>query len=355
MVPLDSLLTWKQSLGYEVGIFTVSWIQSNYTGADIQEQIRNFLIDRYIDLGIEYVLLVGDNNDIPMRHCFPDPFDHNINSDYCPPTDYYYADLTGDWDSDGDGYPGEYGEDDVDFVPEVIVGRIPWSDPTIVREIGEKLVSFENDKSAWKDNALLLGAMSNYANESGSGLPGTDGAGLMETMIADMLSGWSYTTMYEKEGINSCLDPCDFPLNGINVVNNWSANDYGIVNWWAHGSYSAAWRKWWESDDGDGIPEGFEMGWEVFFHTSDISALDDDHPSLMFTCSCNNGWPELNSLGRMLLEHGSAGIVASTRISWYNEGWTDGNSGGNASLDYFYFHYLITERQKTGDALYSAK
>lgn len=45
------------------------------------------------------------------------------------PTDYFYADLTGNWDSDGDGYYGEHADDaGVDFYPEVFVGRIPVYD-----------------------------------------------------------------------------------------------------------------------------------------------------------------------------------------------------------------------------------
>lgn len=352
---LTPFITWKDSIGYSVNLVTTSWIESNYTGSDLQEKIRNFLIDKYLDWGIEYVLLIGDIDEVPMRHCFPDPTNHNPNSSYCPPTDYYYADLTGDWDADGDGYHGEYEEDSLDFVPELSVGRIPFNDPITVSSICEKLVDFESDTSWWKDNALLLGAMSNYANENSSGFPRTDGASLMEVMIPDMLTGWTYTTMYEKAGLTPCAYACDFPITHANVTSNWSANDYGIVNWWAHGGYDAAWRKWWEYDDGDEVPESEEMNWDPFFENSDVPSLDDDHPSIVFSCACNNAWPEMDNLTRRLLEHGSAGMVASTRVSWYNEGWEDELSGGNASVDYFFFYYMIVEGEKVGEALYSSK
>jgi len=357
---VNSLVFWKQGIGYGVNVVTASWIESNYSGADLQEKIRNFLIDKYpqSQWGIEYVLLVGDIDVIPMRYCYPDPNDHDPNSDWCTPTDYYSADLTGDWDSDGDGYYGEYGEDNVDFVPEVYVGRIPWSDPTTVTYICEKLVSFEYDSSSWKSNALLLGAMSNYANEDFSEWDRTDGAELMENMISDMFSGWGYTTMYEKEGLNPSPYDCDYPITHTNVVNNWSSNDYGIVNWWAHGSQTGAWRKWWSWDDGDNVPENEnpdEMIWQAFISNSDASSFDDDRPSLIFSCSCNNGWPEVDNLGKELLKYGSSGIVASTRISWYTVGWVDETWGGNASIDYYFFHYLINADEKVGDALLDSK
>lgn len=352
---VSPLVVWKQSIGYSVNVVTTTWIEANYSGADLQERIRNFLIDKYAEWGIEYVLLAGDIDVLPMRHCFPDPSNHNPNSSYCPPTDHYYAALTGGWDSDGDGYPAEFGQDTVDFVPEISVGRIPFSDFATVADICGKLVSFEGDTSPWKDNALLIGAMSNYANENFSGFPRTDGANLMEEMIPDMLAGWTYTTMYEKEGLDPCPYSCDYPVSSANVVTNWSANDYGIVNWWAHGGTDAAWRKWWEYDDGDGVPEGHEMYWEPFFENYDVPSLDDAHPSIIFSCACNNAWPEYDNLAKRLLEHGSAGMVASTRVSWYNEGWTYEESGGNASLDYYFFHYMIVEGEKVGDALYSSK
>ena len=350
----SALATWKQSLGFDVNTVTVSWIQSNYTGTDLQQQIRNFLIDKYLEWGIEYVLLVGNIDVIPMRHCFPNATNHSTGSNENPPTDYYYADLTGNWDSDGDGFYGEYGEDAVDFVPEVIVGRIPYSDATSVASICGKLVAFEADTSPWKDNALLLAAMSNYANEDYMGWSRTDGAELMLEMISNVLPGWSYTTMYEKAGLNSCPYACDLPLTYSNVKLNWMANDYGIVNWWAHGGQYDAWRKWWAYDDGDGTPEAGEMSWESFCATSDVGLLDNDHPSIVFSCSCNNGWPEVNNLARSLLLSGSAGIVASTRISWYTIGW-DYWHGGNASIDYDFFRYLITDEENMGQALFDSK
>ena len=351
---VSPLVDWKEMIDYSVNVVTTSWIQSNYSGSDLQETIRNFLIDKYVEWVIEYVLLAGDIDVIPMRKCYPNPSDHS-NNDYCPPTDHYYADLTGDWDSDGDGYYGEYGEDNVDFVPEVFVGRIPYSNGTTVTSICEKLVTVESDTSPWKNNVLLLGAMSNYANEDNSGYSRTDGASLMQHMITNMLSSWTYTTMYEKGGLDACTYPCDFPISYSNVKNDWSSNDYGVVNWWGHGGYSDAWRKFWATDDGDGVPEEHEMSWEGFVRTYTCSYLDNDHSSIVFSCSCNNGWPEYNNLAKQLLRKGSAGIVASTRISWYAVGWSYPSHGGNASIDYYFFHYLINNSEKVGNALFDSK
>ena len=352
---LQPLVEWKESLGYSVNVTTINYIESSYAGFDRVERIRNFLKDVYEEWGVQYVLLAGGLDIIPMRQCFPDPTNHNSGSEYCPPTDYYYADLTSNWDSDGDGYYGELNDDAVDFVPEVIVGRLPFSTEGELEALCTKLVAFESDKGTWKKNALLVGAMSNYPNQY-NGLPGTDGAELMELMIADMSAEWSNTKLYEKEGVQPSTYACDLPLTRTNVLNTLLSQSFGVINWWAHGSSDAAWRFWWDHDDGDGMPESSELYWEDFLNMYDGAYLDDSHPSVVFSCSCNNGWLEYSdNMTTSLLQDGSAGIVSSTRVSWFIEGWGTINWGGNASIDQHFFRYLINEEQPFGDALFSSK
>ena len=351
------LVTWKRAIGYSVNVVTTTWISANYPGIELPVQMKNFLIDKYPEWGIEYVILVGDIEDVPMKMCSPKPDDHNEDT----PTDHYYADLSGDWNADGDEYYGEYEGDDVDLAPEVYVGRIPWSDPAIVNSICQKLVNFESDTGQWKNAALLLGAYYGVTNECENGRNSTCGGRLMEHIITDMLDGWTYHTLYEKEGLEPCPTPCTAPLTNSNVVSYWSSGQYGIVNWFGHGSCCAAKRKWWEWDDGDGIPENAncsdndEMDVEPFIQNLDHYLLNDDYPSLIFSCSCNNAHTEYHNLAKVLLEQGSAGIVAATRVTYIVGGWWDETWVGNASVDYYFFHYLISQKEKIGNALFDSK
>jgi hypothetical protein len=357
----DTLKVWKEDLGYDVKVVTTNWINSNYTGADLPARIRAFLQDKYLDSewGIEYVLIAGDDDHIPMRRCYPDPTNHRASSDTTTPTDYYYAELTSNWDSDGDGFPGEYNQDNIDWVAEVYVSRIASNNATTIHNICKKMVEFEaEDASSWKYDALLLGAFSNFTNEDSSGWSKTDGAELMEDMISDMLGGiWSTTTMYEKVGEDTSAYLCDQDLTHNNVIIDWSTGTYGIVNWWAHGGWNRASRKWWASDsNGDSIPDSTEMSWERFIQNSDAPSLDDNHPSIIFANSCWCGQPDTNKcLAQTLLEQGSSGMVASTRVSWYRTGWDSPADGGNASLDYYFFDELVNNDKKLGEALYDAK
>lgn len=356
---LDAITTlelWKTSIGYNVNSVTIEFIQGNYSGVDLQEKIRNFLKSRYDDLYLDYVLIVGDIADIPMRQCYPNPtVSHDSFPETHPPTDYYYADLTGDWDSDGDGYYGECGEDDVDYVPELFVGRIPHSDSATVFSICQKIINFESDMSPWKGNALLLGAMSNYKNIDTTGMPRTDGAKLMERIIDDIPSGWTYTTMYEKEGINPSGYSCDLPLTHSNVTGNWLNNNYGFVNWWAHGNVNEACRMWWAWDDGNGIPTGNELGWEGFIRNIDTPLLDNDHPSIVYCCSCCNGWLEWDCLAENLIKNGAVSVVAATRVSYYTPGWADEMWGKNATIDWAFSYSLIVNNKNVGRSFYYAQ
>lgn len=80
------------------------------------EKIRQWLIDNYLTMGIDFVLLVGDPDpddplkpsdsvgDIPMKMCEPRYFSYEHRD---APTDLFYADLTGNWNLDGDQFFGE--------------------------------------------------------------------------------------------------------------------------------------------------------------------------------------------------------------------------------------------------------
>jgi hypothetical protein len=347
----DSLTNWKNSIGFSVKLMSIDSVIDQYPGVDAPDRVRNFLIDKYSSWGIHYLLIGGNVDMIPMKICYPDP-EHN--PDYNTPTDYYFAELTDDWDSDNDGYCGEYEEDSIGFVPELTVGRFPYNDGTTLRSIAEKTVNFEMDTGNWKNRALLLGAFSNFENEDSTGWPECDGGALMEVMKDNLLSGWQYTRMYEEEGLCPSSYPHEIAITHTNVVDEWSVGNYSVVNWSGHGSPEGAYRKWWAWDNGDSIPDGSEMEWASFIYITDAQSLDDEHPSIVFCESCSNAGGNEN-LARALIGNGAIGTVAATTYGWYIPGWTQPDDGGCMSLDYYFFHYLIGGGEKTGDALFDSK
>lgn len=351
---------WKESMGYNVKIVTISWIESNYNGKDIQEKIRNFLIDKYEQWGIDYVLIVGSRDKIPMRDCYPDPFNHKDHgTDHIISTDYYYADLNGNWDADKDGYYGEYLQDKPDFYPEVYVGRIPSDDAEKVESICQHIINFEKSNETWKKSVLLLAPVlfyENYTNQWGK-WHRSDGATLMEECWNDIFkpNGFTAIKMYEKEGIRPSTYACDYKLNHSNVLAEWKK--HGIINLVGHSSFLSVYRCVWASDDGDKIPEDNELKFYLFIGHVDAPKLSMDKPPIVFSGGCDQLYRSRN-MGRIFMEDGAAcAFIGATGMSWYNvsRAWNSEKDGGGLSIDYYFFHYLINENQKIGNALYNAK
>jgi len=355
---VHSLQIWKEYLGYSVMVVTIDWIVLEYPGEDLQEQIRNYLINTYENGTPLYVLLVGSPSTIPMRTCHPIPWeypDHML-------TDFYYADLTGNWNADDDDYFGEYEHDQVDFTAEAFVGRIPSDDPLLVRAICQNIIRYENDEGDWKKNVLSLAAIIYFKNLIAFNwtYARSDGATLMEECYSDIFQPHGYTQvcMYEKEGISSSVYPCDFPLTYQNVISEWTKG-FGIVNMLGHSTETKVTRFIWNSDDGDNIPE-FENGellYRDFLRYSNGKELGTDKPPIVYSAGCSQ-FHSVNNMGKEFLEQGAAvAYIGTTDLSFYNitRVWNDESDGGAFSLDYYFFDYLVNHEVKCADALSYAK
>lgn len=350
---LEYFKNWKEHIGYQVRIINISWIKENYDGRDTAEKMKTFLQSIYEEWDVKYVLLAGDMNQIPMRHTY-----QPITSEIAIPTDFYYADLTSDWDTDGDGIYAEFLDDEwPDFTAELYVGRIPVSDPIEMQRICQKIIEYEQDTGTWKRSALLIGAMSNFENEQLTGDKLGDNAVLMEQIKHDILAnnGFMSTTLYEKQGLVTSIYESDEILNRETSLNHLSM-DYGIVNWASHGSSTGSYRRWWAQDaDGDYVPDLNEIRCEYFITSEDTRALDDSKPFIAFSCSCTNAYPEESeNLGVSLLKNGAVAFVGATRESIYFPGWQNASDGGNMAINYKFLQYIINENKTVGEALFQA-
>ncbi len=326
IITLDSLTSsvtplveWEEEKGRSVNVVTTSWIDSNYDGYDLAEKMRNFLREKYPseEWGILDVCLIGYYDDVPMRRCW-----QNIGYGQ-PETDYYFAELSypdnQSWDMDADHRYGETNDDQIDFTAEVNVGRIPWSDPSIVEHICEKSVTYEeNTNPSFKRNILLLGSF--FWNDDPN--PRTDNAVLMEyktnSSLHPWMKFWKMTRMYE-EGYTTY--PMDYNLDWNNVKDVWSNGSYAFVNWAGHGSPDKAWLY-------------FNHG--HFVGTDTCSFLNDEYPAIIFADSCSNSDTDEFNLGQAMMEQGGVGFLGATKVAYGMPGWDDLNDGSTQSLDYFF-------------------
>lgn len=313
---VSPLVSWELNKGRSVNVVTTSWINSNYTGYDLAEKMRNFLREKYpsSQWGIEDVLLIGHYDDVPMRRCWQDVGYGK------PETDFYYAELSlpdaQSWDSDGDHRWGE-DSDEIDFYGEVNVGRIPWSEASTVLHICQKSVAYEqNDDPAFKKNILLLGAF--FWDD-------TDNAVLMEAKVdKPFMFDWTMTRMYEQ-GYSSY--PSDYNLTHSNVASVWSSGQFAFVNWAGHGSPYASYIK-------------YSTG-EAFVSTSTCPSLNDSYPSIIFADACSNSDTDYPNIGREMLKQGGVGFLGATKVAFGLHAWDDPYDGSSQSLDYF-FSTLVT-------------
>ncbi|HUU94918.1 MAG TPA: C25 family cysteine peptidase [Phycisphaerae bacterium] len=317
IITLDSLtssvtplVNWEGGKGRSVEVVTTSWINSNYSGYDLAERMRNFLRDKYptADWGIEDVLLVGHYDDVPMRRCAQ-------NTGYGQPeTDLYYAELSlpdsASWDANGNH---QYGEDSdpIDFYSEVNVGRIPWSQPDTVLHVCQKSAAYEQtDDPAFKKNILLLGAFF---------WPDTDNAVLMERKVDQpWMADWTMTRMYEQGQSGYGMD---YNLSYSNVQTVWSAGSYAFVDWAGHGSPTACYEYY---------PS------QAFVDTATCSYLNDNYPAIIFADACSNSDTDSFNIGQAMLAQGGVGFLGATKVAYGMPGWSGPMSGSSQSLDYFF-------------------
>jgi hypothetical protein len=139
-------------------------ILKDTTGVDDPERLKRFLFHQWKESNIGYVLLVGDADILPVRYMVLDrvtaaAFDYAFY-----PSDLYYSDIAradgsfDDWNArKEDFHSGYFGEvrgeknkkdpinfDQIDYRPDIAVGRWPVSTADEVRLIAEKTMRYEN-------------------------------------------------------------------------------------------------------------------------------------------------------------------------------------------------------------------
>jgi hypothetical protein len=132
------LVEWRMRKGVPAAIVTLDEIDASYSGADVQERIRNCIADYKSTYGTKWVLLGGDTEFIPERRLYVPLSDKTS-----IPSDLYYSDLDGTWNDDSDLRWGEVPADGVDMYADVYVGRAPVSTEEQASAFVQKVLTYE--------------------------------------------------------------------------------------------------------------------------------------------------------------------------------------------------------------------
>lgn len=258
---LRPLAEWKTHTG--IPAYLVSWqaYDRSYPDKwDAPERIKHGIRLCHENLGVKYVLLVGDSDMFPVRYTMIDRL-ANDTAVGAPRTGYgaylacdlYYADLYkqdgsfDDWDYDDDHLYGElYGEyftnshinvDRIDMIPDVAVGRLPAATSAEVENYVLKLIEYEMNTRGelrtgttqeWFKNALFI-------------VPNSPGDTLDSIFAgAKTYIGNNYLTSARGFRVTRLIDPGitgvtnGTPTEGL--IKYWLNTGVGFVNYGGHGN-----------------------------------------------------------------------------------------------------------------------
>lgn len=133
----------------------ISLLPNQVTADDVREFIRT----EYMNTGIEYVLIGGDDDVVPAKQLWVQAQSDADNM----PSDLYYSCLDGTYNYDGDnkwGEPtdGERGKD-VDLIAEVYAGRACVGDMSEVNNFVQKTLTYMNSGGYPDGKALFVGEL----------------------------------------------------------------------------------------------------------------------------------------------------------------------------------------------------
>ena len=253
--------------GIRTEIITTEMINSIITGLDLQEKIRNYIIQEYQEHSIEYVLLGGDVELVPYRGFYCMVQSSSVYEDDNIPADLYYSSLDGSWNDNGNNLWGEIGEDDL--LPEVSVARLVINNLNDLNNILSKIISYQDNpvlgeldkpilagELLWEDPLTwggdYLDLLIGYHDDNGYTTNGIPEDHDIETLYDRDIGYWEGSTLISKinEGKpfvhhvghanwNYCmrLNLSDITNSNFSQVNGINHN-YTLV--YTHGCYSGA-------------------------------------------------------------------------------------------------------------------
>jgi len=167
-------VAYRTSRGLRTEVRTCEWIERNYQGRDLQEKTRNLITGFFQQRGLSYVLLAGDNKQVPCRRIRVSVGQETGDI----PSDLYFGDLDYSWDSNQNNLFGEM-SDDVDLYADVMVGRASVENARQVQNFIAKVMTYEgNPATDYIKRCLLpsgwlwqsIGYHGRFVNDSIAGL-----------------------------------------------------------------------------------------------------------------------------------------------------------------------------------------
>jgi len=287
----EELAELKNKLGYSTLIKEIEDIQSEFGGVDLAESIRNCIKFYHIQRGVRWVILLGDATFIPQRISYV-RLGYGEN-DFIP-TDYYYADLDGNWNFDHDATFGEL-EDSLELRPDVLVGRIPVHTEDDLLQYLEQLKVYKTQDKPWNNIKRALFVASELQTKA-------DASPYVDSVRKYFPPDFHQMKLYQDEGT---ITREAF----VDSLNKGTSYQFAIL----HGDY-------------DGIYINIRP--YIYFSPADIKLLNEKGSSLWYVITCDAGAVDKDCFAEHLIFHPQViGVISNSR-----NGFT---SGVNLSIPFY--------------------
>ena len=313
------LINYYSSIGLNSQIESTEDIVAGMPGYDEQEKIRNYIIQEYQSNGIEYVLLGGSDEWVPSRKFYDIVYYgtggvEEESGDI--PADLYYSGLDGTDDLNGNHIYGEVA-DSTDLLPDLAVGRFPFSTQADLASMVHKSVSYQaNPVMGEAHRPLLVG-------EWLYGDPLTLGGDFMNLLKGNH-SDNGYSTFGIPINLNNIQTLYDTMLGPPDTTLYWQWTADSLIKM---------------INQGNSFIHHLGHANTSYMLRMDISQITDqtfyavngvDHNySLVYTQGCDDGsfdLPNCIASQSLAINNFVVAGVFNSRFGWFDQGTTDGPS-----------------------------
>lgn len=313
----EDLAAWKRAKGVPCQVVTTSWIDANVAGVDAAERVREHIRAVWSAGGLGYVLLGGDTDVVPCRLVHSRAL-FSYDDEFA--SDFYFSDLDGTFDANGNFTYGEL-TDDVEMHPDVSVARAPVSSAAEATLFVDRVLAYEQTDSGHVLDALFI--------SEDTGFLGFDSALQLNPLASDTFpSRFDKQKLYWKHESYPDAEPnsLEAQVDALDAGKN-------FVTHYGHAS---------------------EYSLNTVMSDDDVDALTNapDFP-VYVSCGCfagNFAYASMDAAGERLLTNPNGGAVAylgNTNIGL-------GPGGGTALIKAFY-EALFVGIDRLGDALFDAR
>jgi hypothetical protein len=334
---MEDLADWKTAKGIPANIYTTTWIETQYTFWDLQQEMRAFLTDCR-DEGTDYVLIVGDDDKVECRDAYMSTFGSTVNA----PCDLYFSDINDTapgadlWDTNFNHIWGEPA-DNIDYHPDLWVGRASVSTTGEAELFVNKVLFYEHMMYPWvitcKDN-LDSGPVEMRMGHSTELLfsPPYYGSVSAEIISDYVPASWEIEKCYESTGTN----------------NHWNTD--AMFNAGPHHAYVAAHG----GQTSFSVPGGSYTNSDVM-NLTNISA--ENSVAILTGICCSTGHldgGECFSDAWQASPNGGGFVAMNARYGWGHYG-EPGMGPSERLCEKFYYKYLLEDIFELGMAHLTSK